>query len=534
MPAVPGGSGTPVPPGDGGAPRKPHRARAIIIVLIVAIVLAAAGIGGFLYWRHTQAAAQQETQAQATTKKKTAAQPKTKRNGTEESTKPKVSEVTMTDFQCGGSSASRWSWSGGAMVSNLISCADDGYATDGETASNGSQAGGEGEYSFGLWTPALNASEVVHVSMLESGEKAETTPIVAATYGDDPAVFVIYAVKTKAVGTTPETVHLYAHEVNVNTGELGKRIDLKTEEDNLADRDQDYQYAVIGASDTRVAVQKTWHTEETFTVNGREDKERVDHAQVMALTHGRKTATTLQTFKDEGAVTSDSGGYQSVDMTETEVKDVSVYDTYLATVKRPGTPVSTKTYQLYSIDGNKKLVDVPETYCGRSYGCGADTIRRVGDDHWLFNGWMVDSTGAAKSVASIVGVSEDSQLDLNQFSDGTVYVQAVDFGDDYAKRIFLIDDDLQSTEVLDKDQWGRLLLSSGSFKGINYLTDEIYVQTTDEKIIVDRKGKSVGSFDLLPASEDTAHLDHTHMSWMLYMTDDGDYTVTRGQSPSNA
>lgn len=272
-----------------------------MIAVVVIVVVIAAAVGGFLYWRHTQDAARQASSAQSETqpKKKSGAATPKKKTATKPA-KPKVSEVAMTDFWCGSNGTREWNWSGGALVSAMVSCADEGYATDGETSSNGSQTGDEGEYSFGLWAPALERSKVIHVSMLESGEKVETKPTVAATYGDDPAVFVIYAVKTKAVGTTPETVHLYAHEVNVDKGTLGKRIDLKTEEDNLIDRDQDYRYAVIGQSDTRVAVQKTWRTQGKFTVNDGESSRDIDHAQIMALVRGKSEATTLQNVPGQG------------------------------------------------------------------------------------------------------------------------------------------------------------------------------------------------------------------------------------------
>lgn len=526
VPGIPGATGD--TPGGG---KKPKR-RVLVIVIAVVVVLIAAAVGGFLYWKHTQDTAQQASPEQSETQsKKNDGATTPKKKTTTKPTKPKVSEVAMTDFRCGSNGTREWNWSGGALVSTMVSCADDGYATDGETSSNGSQSGDEGEYSFGLWTPALEKSKVIHVSMLKSGEKEETAPTVAATYGDDPAVFVIYAVKTKAVGTTPETVHLYAHEVNVEKGTLGKRIDLKTEEDNLIDRDQDYRYAVIGQSDTRVAVQKTWRTQGRFTVNDGESSRDIDHAQIMALTRGKSEATTLQTFQDKGEVVSDSGGYQSIDMTEFEVDGIGVYDTYAVAEQGP----KSKTYHLYAIDGNKKIVDVPDTYCGNEYGCGVSRIRRVGDDHWLFDDWMVDATGAATSVASIVGVDEDAGLHLDQFADGTVYVQSnYDQDGNNAKRVFLIDDDLKAAEVLDKDRWNRLLLSDGGFEGINYLTGEIYVKTTDEQITVNRKGKAVGSYDDLPYVADDDSPDHTHMTWMLFRQsgDNGDiYTVTLGQEP---
>lgn len=117
----------------------------------------------------------------------------------------------MTNFVC-NYDTSDWGWDGGAVLSDVMPCANgDASSSSDSDYGSSSQSADDGQYAFGVWTPAMDESKVIYFSALKSGEKMYSDPVVAATYGPNPAVFVIYAVKTKAVGTTPETVHLFAH-----------------------------------------------------------------------------------------------------------------------------------------------------------------------------------------------------------------------------------------------------------------------------------------------------------------------------------
>lgn len=119
-------------------------------------------------------------------------------------------------------------------------------------------------------------------------------------------------------------------------------------------------------------------------------------------------------------------------------------------------------------------------------------------------------------MKDVLGLSKDEDVRaVDQFSDGTLYVQMAGNGNE-SKRVFLLSSDLKPTEVLDGPQWSRLLLTDGSFKGINYLTKTIYVKTTDEQIIVDAQGKSVGKYTQLPLNDDSMVCDHSVMEWMAW------------------
>lgn len=512
--AYPGGNGSGASrPGEASDDDSKRRGRTKVIAIVaavVAVLLVIASVGGFLIWRHMRSASNQST-TQSASKPDTTTKPDTTQD-TEpkkpvEPAKPKTTEVTMTSFSCSGDTISDWHWEGSALVSDVIACPAGGSSTNSsESSSTSSSDGGDGEYSVGVWTPAFDQSKEIHVSMLESGEKEYSEPKVAATYGDNPAVFVIYAVKTKAVGTTPESVHLYAHEVDMKNGTIGKRIDLRTEADNLINYEQDYDYTVLGASNATVAVAKTWHTDMQYNVNGGTNTLEVGHTQVMGLTRNQHEATTLQTFQD--VVANNEEGYPEV--TTERASNVTMQDVYM---------VSGTSYRLYSIDANKQITSFGNDFCpGNSdgWGCNVKTIRHVGGDIYAigaeWNSFILDTAnGKARYMAEVIGHNDadtyNGNISWDQFSDGTLYILDRSSVSNEI-HVYLLDKNLKKTEVLDSDQWNRLLLGSGEFNGINYLTKRIYVKTTDQQIMVDEKGDSTGEYTRLPAEGEDAECDH--------------------------
>lgn len=76
------------------------------------------------------------------------------------------------------------------------------------------------------------------------------------------------------------------------------------------------------------------------------------------------------------------------------------------------------------------------------------------------------------------------------------------------------------------------MLNSGEFEGANYLLKQFYVKTTDENIIVDEKGETVGSYTLTPSGDDADDYDHTAVDWIMWRDgSENTVTVTRGQAP---
>lgn len=549
QPAGPADNGGSAPQGQPGSQSQPgkkppltpaqRKKRKIIIAIIAAIVVVAIVVGGvaaFLILHGKKNAAAGPVQTSDTTDatpKKTQKQSPTQIEG-----KKAASEVTMTNFAC-NYDTSDWGWDGGTVVSDVMPCANgDASSSSDSDYGSSSQSADDGQYAFGVWTPAMDESKVIYFSALKSGEKMYSDPVVAATYGPNPAVFVIYAVKTKAVGTTPETVHLFAHQVDLKSGELSDRIDLRTEEDNLINLQQDYEFDVLAQSNNRVAIEKSWKTTEKRTVNDDQREVEIGHKQIMGLSGGAKQAETLQTFKDSVSISKDSGGYQSLNTTEVDVDDYHVFDTYV---------VKDSAYHLYSIDSNKEIVKIPSDYCspGDTYRCDLQGLYRFGANQYVlnpsesYNGnklLILDAgTGKTKKVTDLLNINtKDDQYvnftDFGQFSDGSLYFQWDESSD--SKRVFILSRDLKVTEVLDGGRWARLMLNSGEFEGANYLLKQFYVKTTDENIIVDEKGETVGSYTLTPSGDDADDYDHTAVDWIMWRDgSENTVTVTRGQAP---
>ena len=319
---------------------------------------------------------------------------------------------------------------------------------------------------------------------------------------------------------------------------MSDRIDLRTEEDNLINLQQDYEFDVLAQSNNRVAIEKSWKTTEKRTVNDDQREVEIGHKQIMGLSGGAKQTETLQTFKDSVSISKDSGGYQSLNTTEVDVDDYHVFDTYV---------VKDSAYHLYSIDSNKEIVKIPSDYCspGDTYRCDLQGLYRFGANQDVlnpsesYNGnklLILDAgTGKTKKVTDLLNINtKDDQYvnftDFGQFSDGSLYFQWDESSD--SKRVFILSRDLKVTEVLDGGRWARLMLNSGEFKGANYLLKQFYVKTTDENIIVDEKGETVGSYTLTPSGDDADDYDHTAVDWIMWRDgSENTVTVTRGQAP---
>ena len=217
-----------------------------------------------------------------------------------------------------------------------------------------------------------------------------------------------YAVKTKAVGTTPESVHLFAHEVDLDTGELSDRIDLRTEEDNLIDYEQGYEYSLLAESRNMVAIKKTWHSDEKYTANKDERSATINHTQVMGVTHDSDTAKVLQTFQDKIVLTTDSGGYQYAKQVNASASGVSLYDAYM---------VRDNSYHLYSVEDNKEIMSFPLNYCDTDYSsCDLSRMRYLGKNMYVtddsYSGkFVIDSTtGKRQSLEDVLGLSKDDSM----------------------------------------------------------------------------------------------------------------------------
>lgn len=500
-PASPNGGST---DGDGGLPEKWYRNKKNLLTVIIGAVAAIALVSG-IAWAVSGSPKPKPTAASSPS--------------SETSSETPTPEVTQVDlpatFAAGDKTVdSKWQWQGGAMVTKIYS--------HGEQENR--------DFYFQVWTPQLK-DQVADCVFLptKNGEKMTDTDVsVTATYGYKPTVFVVYTILTKAVGTSPETVHLYAQELELPSCKAKGRVDLQTEADNVVNDRQDYKYEVIGNSENKIAVAKTWTTETDSAWSNQ------GHVQVMAITVGEKKATSLQEAQGEED--------------EIWVASSVTNDTYM---------ILTDKRRVYSIDNNKVLFELPVNITNDDIECSAFdskdsslTLYRLSADKYVYNCWgdvgdkhlldktylVTASSGEAIPLPKLLKLSKDNPYNgayYQQFKDGSLLVTSGD-----SNQAFHVGTDGTATEILDSAQWERLLHSDKShFGAVNYLNNQFYVQTTDEILTMDLAGKSVKTLTVEPKIVSLT-TDVTKVKWVAWQSPDEDtensVTLTTGALPDKS
>lgn len=465
-------------PGGGREPRE-NRKKQVILSILIGVVVAVALVSGIAYVLSDKNKPKVTVASSSISKTTTA-------------TKTPTPEITRVELPGPGA----WLWRGGAMIT--------GVSNQGEQENP--------QYSFKVWTPKLKDKTVdCTFSPVQNGEKITSQDIsVTATYGDDPTVFVVYTVLNKAVGTSPETVHLYAQQIDLPSCEAKSRIDLQTEPDNVVNDRQDYSFKIVGKSEKSVVVAKTWSSEykkpeALFTTVQK-------HVQVMSLTGGQTKATSLQEL--------------AADESKFAISTSVTNDIYM---------IATDKRRFYSIDSNKVMfempirIDVGNSSCDRPVGdLGVLNLFRLssnlylfscktggGNDHSLPKVFLVDNTGKLTPLIGLLKVSGDHPdfrtVALEQLKDGSVLITCSG-----TSQIFHLGIDGKVSEILDSAQWERLLHSAGSHFGVtNYLTNQFYVQTTDEILTMDLTGKSGRKLEVEPKVTST-NVDVTKVNWIAW------------------
>lgn len=490
--------------GDGNLPGKWYHNKKNLLTVIIGAVAAIALVSG-IAWAVSGSPKSKPTVASSPSSETTSETPT-----------PEVTQVDLpATFAAGDKTVdSKWQWQGGAMVTKIYS--------HGEQENR--------DFYFQVWTPQLK-DQVADCAFLptKNGEKMTDTDVsVTATYGDKPTVFVVYTILTKAVGTSPETVHLYAQELELPSCKAKGRVDLQTEADNVVNDRQDYKYEVIGNSENKIAVAKTWTTETDSAWSNQ------GHVQVMAITAGEKKATSLQEAQGEED--------------EIWVASSVTNDTYM---------ILTDKRRVYSIDNNKVLFELPVNITNDDIECSAFdskdsslALYRLSADKYVYNCWgdagdehlldktylVTASSGEAIPLPKLLKLSKDNPYNgayYQQFKDGSLLVTSGD-----SNQAFHIGTDGTASEILDSAQWERLLHSDKShFGAVNYLNNQFYVQTTDEILTMDLAGKSVKTLTVEPKIVSLT-TDVTKVKWVAWQSPDEDtensVTLTTGALPDES
>ena len=218
--------------GDVNLPGKWYRNRKTLLMLIIGALAAIALVSGVAY----------AVSGFSKPKTTVASSPDTTTTtpSVSETPTPEITQVNLAEsFAMGDANPwSHWKWQGGAMVTEINSPRDKNNKVDTDNP----------DYYFQVWVPQLKDQVADCVfSPTQSGEKmAEGGISVTATYGDKPTVFAVYTILTKAVGTSPETVNIYAQEQDLPSCTAKPRIDLQTELDTVVTDSQDYRTPIAG------------------------------------------------------------------------------------------------------------------------------------------------------------------------------------------------------------------------------------------------------------------------------------------------
>lgn len=541
--------------GDSGSARTPQRKsnRGRLIAIIIAVIVVIALIAGGAFWwfriRPNSGDNGDADAAQSSPTKRdndsaassdNASEPGNGSKTTIEPTHSNVSKVSLGDITLcsdavsdGDSSrtieASEWMWHSGMLGTRPNRC--DYNAEDGPADS----------YGYGIWTPQLDMPVACTLSPVQEDEKmtdtTQTGQRIAATYGDDPAVFLIYRVTVKAKGTTPQTDHLYAQPVTVASSgcTLGNRIELDNHGGNVH---------LLTATDDKIAVVESWEDSQE-RANSKGDKKDVDINHAMVSVIDRDGKLTKATY-DQGVSENDEHYF------DTKPFSVAGYAAAGLYVDRSGSG----DFTFHDLDSDKALFKLGAQYCGGNNSefdddCGVDGVWRLGSDRFLVADgtvgqgaryFIVDSTGKATAVKSSIAPDKESygrsadyllgHSELVQLKDRSFVVVGG------SNVLYRMDVNGRFTPIIDRDRLAKLRDGVNSDIHVNYVTGQIYLETTDENLVVGLDGKSVGEYTWEPddywnyPTDFTSPFDLTQLDWVTWTDDDGVQYVTLGGDPN--
>lgn len=413
-----------------------------------------------------------------------------------------VSRVDLpTSFSAGDQTVDAdWGWQGGAMVTRAR------REKSKKTPTN----------YFAVWTPQLK-DQVAECafSPVKNGEKmAQEYISIEATYGDKPAVFAIYTVFEKAKGNAPETLHLYAQELELPSCKAKPRINLQTEADEGKDNLEAYEYRILSSTEKSIAIAKTWGED---TLPGKW------HAEIMSITGGQKKATLLQKA--------------SAAPSELEVGGSIINDIYA---------ISTDKRRYYSIDDNKLLFELPKVFnigntrCVSRDGNSGLDILKISADQYLYlcppHGGLHGTSGLGAAalitasnanltpLSSVLKVDtenpENATMAYQQLKDGSLLITCVS-----SHQVFYMDTDGKINEILHDSEHSLEEDSGGQFVFLNYLENQFYIQSEEESSIMDLTGKSVKNLQTLPLFPNVV-ADSTKMNWIAWKTEERELADT--------
>ena len=393
-----------------------------------------------------------------------------------------------------------WHWCDGVLATGV------GVFEDEKSPDNG-------KCTFAAWNPVSGLRFEYSGALQESNEELiGDTPKVIATYGELPVAWVIYRVRRSASGLDPESTHLYARRINFDSGELEERVELLDGEFNDM---FDSLIQWVPSSDNCCGIVVATDYNEAIDSGG------FSNYHVLALNREGKVSDYYDKEWRYTHSTSASGVF-------------TVDDRY------------GDRQWLYDLDTGSALF---ERTIGPTEGYTTD-IMPLGADRYLSNVYDCDRTAIIDPAAGmtpffdkIMSLSPDGYADDPLFASG-LHDGSVILG--VYGGIAKVDPEGNMSAILDGERGQALGLE---VMGVDHMTGDIYVKTTDENVVVSAAGEDVGRWTMYPYSAQPLEIsykvvrfDARKVDAVLYASEetlpDGSgsvrYVVTRGGAPGFA
>lgn len=378
-----------------------------------------------------------------------------------------------------------WHWEDGVLATSVAAVTH----TDADKA---------GQVSFAVWNPISGRRFEFMGSVAQPDEEFINDPFVTSTYGADRVAWLVYGVRQAADGLDPESNHVYAQQLDFDSGELGDRVEFPRRGLYKVGGHQ----VRIPSSETKIAV--ALHLDVTYTDN----------------------TLTVYSLAPDG----------SLDELQSE-RNFTVNSTNAAGVYESFTDEHAfATNHLYNVEDGTQIVESSEVRLDDAY--------RLSDDLWLVNPGSTEMALLSVSSGSLTSLEETiasltaeylssslSRVEVGyQLLDRSVILVAVD-------QIIRVKPDGSVEVLLEQERFRGL---EAQVRGVDQVTGDVYLTTTDEQVIMNLAGEDAGNWTVAPSGgsyEQGTNTDPTQTKAVLWLerNDDDEVTravVTRGGQPT--
>ncbi len=393
-------------------------------------------------------------------------------------------------------SPSDWHWCDGVLATGV-------WMQEYESSSD------FGKCSFAVWNPVSGLRFEFYGTLQDADEELiGGTPKIIASYGEAPVAWIIYRVRKSASGLDPESTHLYASRINFEEGELEERVELPDGDFN--DTYDELMTWVPSTEDYCGIMIATDYEESTNKGDGA-------NQHVLALDEAGQATDYYQKEWRYDAATSASG--------------IFIFDDYYG-----------DRQWMYDLDTGSAIFEEAIDPTTGAF----NSVMPLGENRYLANVYnrdrieIIDPSDGVTSLADkIDALFPDGNPTDPSFAaslhDGSAILG---IGGCIAK----IDPMGNVSAILDVRRGEALGIE---VMGVDPMTGDIYVKTTDENVIIDVSGADAGRWTVCPwsaqptgESYSVVRVDVRKVEAVLFipegrLDETSSYTVTRGGAPGS-